>query len=167
MPEHHIAFVALGANLNDPVRQIEAAISELGSLAETRLLARSGLYASKPAGYVDQPDYVNAVAKLATRLAPSALLTHLLEIERRHGRERTFRNAPRTLDLDILLFDDLQLDEPGLHVPHPRMHERAFVLLPLAEIAPYAILPGHGNVDEALAGVVRDSVRLLAPRSDT
>ncbi|MFA5082161.1 MAG: 2-amino-4-hydroxy-6-hydroxymethyldihydropteridine diphosphokinase [Hydrogenophilaceae bacterium] len=165
MPDHHVAYVALGANLDDPVRQIETAIGELATLAGTRLLDRSGLYASAPSGYADQPDYVNAVAKLDTELTPRALLEQLLELERQHGRERIFRNSPRTLDLDILLYDDLRLDEPGLHVPHPRMHERAFVLLPLAEIDPEAVLPGHGPVVDALAGVVRNSVRLLAPRT--
>ncbi|NTV94245.1 MAG: 2-amino-4-hydroxy-6-hydroxymethyldihydropteridine diphosphokinase [Thiobacillus sp.] len=165
MPELHLAYVALGANLDDPVRQIETARTELAKLDATRLLGFSSLYASKPHGYSDQPDYVNAVAELETGLTPRALLDHLLDIERRHGRERTFRNSPRTLDLDILLYDDLRLDECGLHIPHPRMHERAFVLLPLAEIAPDAVLPGRGNAAGALAGVARDSVRLLAPHS--
>ncbi|NCS66228.1 MAG: 2-amino-4-hydroxy-6-hydroxymethyldihydropteridine diphosphokinase [Hydrogenophilales bacterium CG03_land_8_20_14_0_80_62_28] len=164
MPERHVAYVALGANLGDPAAQIEKAMAELARLAATRLLARSGLYASKPAGYADQPDYVNAVAKLATTLTPSDLLARLLDIERRHGRERAFRNAPRTLDLDILLYDDLGVDEPGLRIPHPRMHERAFVLLPLAEIAPDLDLPGHGSIAAALTCVAGDSVHRLAPR---
>lgn len=165
MPERHIVFIALGANLDDPYRQIEVAMGELATLPDSRLIARSGLYASKPAGYVDQPDYVNAVAEIETGLAPRDLLDRLLEIERHHGRQREFRNSPRTLDLDILLYDQLQMDEAGLHLPHPRMHERAFVLQPLAEIAPNAIIPGRGDVNHALAGVVRDSVRLLVPRS--
>lgn len=163
MPERHLAYVALGANLDDPAGQVELALQELARLPDTALLARSSLYASAPAGYADQPDYVNAVARLATALAPRALLDRLLDIERRHGRVRAFRNSPRTLDLDILLYDDLRLNEPGLHLPHPRMHERAFVLLPLAEIAPDAVLPGRGPVVDLLAGVVRDSVRLIAP----
>lgn len=164
MPERHIAYVALGANLNDPAEQVETAMAELATLAETRLLGRSGLYASAPAGYADQPDYVNAVAKLETALTPRQLLDRLLDIERRHGRERSFRNSPRTLDLDILLFDDLSLDEPGLHVPHPRMHERAFVLLPLAEIEPGLLLPGRGRLADALAGIAGDTVHRLPPR---
>lgn len=164
MPDRHLAFVALGANLHNPVRQVETACDELARLADSRLLRRSGLYLSKPHGYDDQPDYVNAVAQLDTGLTPRALLGELLEIERRHGRERTFRNSPRTLDLDILLYDDLCIDECGLHIPHPRMHERAFVLLPLAEIAPDAVLPGRGRAVEALAGVGVDSVhRLRSP----
>lgn len=163
MPERHLAYVGLGANLDDPAEQVEHALLELARLPGSELCGRSGLYASAPAGYADQPDYVNAVARLATDLAPRALLDALLDIERRHGRVRAFRNSPRTLDLDILLYDDLRLNEPGLHIPHPRMHERAFVLLPLAEIAPDLVLPGHGHVVDLLAGVVRDSVRLLAP----
>ncbi len=163
MAERHIVFVALGANLDDPREQVEKAISELADLADTRLIAASGLYASKPAGYAGQPDYVNAVVKLDTALSPRALLGRLLDIEQRHGRKRTFRNAPRTLDLDILLYDAARVDEPGLHIPHPRMHERAFVLLPLAEIAPDLDLPGRGPIKAALAGVVRDTVRRFAP----
>lgn len=161
MADSHTAFVALGANLDDPVGHIEAAMRELDTLPGTRLVARSGLYVSAPSGYADQPDYINAVARLDTRLTPRGLLTELLDIERRHGRERTFRNSPRTLDLDILLYDDLTLDEPGLHIPHPRMHERAFVLLPLAAIAPDARIPGRGDVERALANISGASVRLF------
>ena len=164
MPERHIAYVALGANLNDPAEQVETAMAELAALPETRLTGRSALYASSPAGYADQPDYVNAVAKLETALMPRQLLDRLLDIERRHGRERSFRNSPRTLDLDILLYDDLTLDEPGLHVPHPRMHERAFVLLPLAEIEPGLVLPGRGRLADLLAGLAGNTVRRLPPR---
>lgn len=163
MPEPHIAYVALGANLNNPTEQIETAIQELDHLPGTQMTERSGLYASQAAGYADQPDYVNAVVQLQTWLSPRDLLDSLLDIEHRHGRERSFRNAPRTLDLDILLYDALRVDQPGLHIPHPRMHERAFVLLPLAEIAPDIILPGHGTLIDTLAGLVRDSVRLLKP----
>lgn len=152
------AFIALGANLGNPARQIEQALTEIASLPETRLLGRSALYISQPVGYAAQPDqanpdYVNAAARLSTTLPPRALLTVLLDIERRHGRERTYRNAPRTLDLDILLYDGLVMDEPGLHLPHPRLHERAFVLMPLAEIAPQLQVPGRGRVADLLAGV--------------
>ncbi len=164
MPDRSIVFVALGANLDDPVLQIERALVELADQDQCRLLAHSSLYASAPAGFAEQPDYVNAVAMLETDLPPRALLGRLLEIERRHGRQRSFRDAPRTLDLDILLYDQRTVNEPGLHIPHPRMHERAFVLLPLAEIAPDAVVQGHGTITDALARVVRDSVRLL-PRS--
>lgn len=158
MSERHLAYVGIGANLNNPARQVESALEQLSRQPDIRLLAKSGLYVSKPVGYADQPDYINAVASLDTALAPRELLTRLLEIERHHGRERTFRNSPRTLDLDILLFDSLQIDEPGLHIPHPRMHERAFVLLPLAEIAPALKLPGHGLIADALAKLDHSAV---------
>ena len=153
MPEAAEAFVALGANLGDPARQIEEALAELSGLPETRLVSRSASYLSRPVGHAAQPDYVNAVARLRTALPPRALLAALLDIERRHGRERTFRNAPRTLDLDILLYDSLVMDAPGLHLPHPRLHERAFVLVPLAEIAPDALVPGRGKVADLLGRV--------------
>jgi len=130
------AFIALGSNLADPVSQLSSAFEELSRLPGTQLLARSSLWRSAPVGHLDQPDFVNAVAEVETCLAPESLLAHLLDIERRHGRIREFPNAPRTLDLDLLLYGGRCIDEPGLVVPHPRMHLRAFVLDPLAEIAP-------------------------------
>lgn len=147
-----IAFVALGSNLESPREQVARGMLEIGALPKTRLLARSSLYRTAPVGFVEQPDFINAVAMAETALAPHALLDALLGIERRHGRVREFRNAPRTLDLDILLYGDLVLHEHGLTLPHPRMHERAFVLLPLAEIAPDAVIPGKGRVADLLAG---------------
>jgi 2-amino-4-hydroxy-6-hydroxymethyldihydropteridine diphosphokinase len=145
------AYIALGANLGDPIAQIERAWAELDSLPETRLTACSSLYVSKPVGYVDQPDFINATACVITQLSPRALLAALLSIEARHGRDRTFKNAPRSLDLDLLLYDGLVMHEHGLTLPHPRMIERAFVLVPLAEIAAAALIPGHGRVDDCLA----------------
>lgn len=142
----HIAFIGLGSNLQDPYSQLLRAFAALGELPGTRLVAQSSLYRSAPLGYADQPDFVNAVAKIATDLSPQALLQALLQIEHSHGRERTFRNAPRTLDLDILLYDDVQLHEQGLTIPHPKMHLRAFVLQPLLEIAPDASIPALGPV---------------------
>lgn len=147
------AFVALGANLGDPATQLRHAASELAHLPETRLTACSSLYLSKPVGYLAQPDYVNAVAELRTGLTPRALLAGLLEIESRHGRKRAFKNAPRTLDLDLLLYDGLVMHEPGLTLPHPRMLDRAFVMIPLAEIAPDYPIPAHGAARECLAGL--------------
>lgn len=149
-PKPAETFVALGANLGDPVRQIELALAELAALPNTQLVQRSGAYMSRPVGYSEQPDYVNAVAQLNTHLSPRELLDALLGIEQRHGRVRTFRNAPRTLDLDILLYDGLVMDEPGLHLPHPRLHERAFVLVPFAEIAPETEIPGRGRIADLL-----------------
>jgi 2-amino-4-hydroxy-6-hydroxymethyldihydropteridine diphosphokinase len=110
----------------------------------------------------DLPDFVNAVAGLLTRLSPRALMTALLDIESHHGRDRAFKNAPRTLDLDLLLYDGLAMHEPGLTLPHPRMIERAFVLLPLAEIAPDALIPGHGRVDACLARLSTGNILRLA-----
>jgi len=155
------AFVALGANLEDPVNQVRRALVELACLPRTRLTAQSSLYLSKPVGHARQPDYVNAVAALRTRLTPRGLLEHLLEIETRHGRTRAFKNAPRTLDLDLLLYGGLVMHEPGLSLPHPRMRERAFVLLPLAELDPDCQIPGHGPVHRCLAPLdIQDLTRL-------
>lgn len=153
----HIAFIGLGSNLEDPHSQLQQAFTELDRLPDTRLVARSSLYRSAPLGYRDQPEFVNAVAEIATALTPQALLQALLQIEREHGRERTFRNAPRTLDLDVLLYDDVQMHEHGLTIPHPQMHLRAFVLQPLLEIAPDSLIPGIGKVRQALQNC-RDQV---------
>ena len=147
------AYVALGANLDRPEEQVRAAFEELAMLPDTRLGAVSSLYRSAPVGYADQPDFVNAVAGIETALAPRALLEALLEIERRYGRERGFANAPRTLDLDILLYGGTVVNEPGLTIPHPRLHERAFVVIPLAEIAPEAPVPGRGRARDLVAAV--------------
>jgi len=162
------AYIALGANLEDPAAQVRAGFAALAALPQTRLIARSSLYRSAPVGYADQPDFVNAVAAVETALAPRALLDALLAIERAQGRVRSFANAPRKLDLDVLLYDDVQLHEPGLTVPHPRMHERAFVLVPLAEIAPRCVVPGRGTVADLLRAVDSASVtRLAHAMSDT
>ena len=145
----HVAFVGLGSNLADPVAQVSHALDAMNGLPRTRVLRRSSLYRSAPVGYLEQPDFVNAVVKLETELAPRALLDALLELEHRCGRTREFRNAPRTLDLDVLLYDDLVHHEHGLTIPHPQMHLRAFVLQPLLEIAPDCEIPGVGAAAEA------------------
>jgi 2-amino-4-hydroxy-6-hydroxymethyldihydropteridine diphosphokinase len=145
------AFVGLGANIGDPEEQIRGALDALGRIAETRVARASSLWRSAPVGYAAQPDFVNAVAELETGQAPRALLEALLAIEKRFGRERGFANAPRTLDLDLLLYGDRVLSEQGLQVPHPRMHERAFVLAPLVEIAPEIEIPGKGAAAAMLA----------------
>ena len=160
------AFIALGANLGDPLAQVERARGELSRLPETRLVARSALYLSSPEGFADQPDFINAVVGLMTRLSPRALMTAVLEIESRHGRDRAFKNAPRTLDLDLLLYDGLVMHEPGLTLPHPRMTDRAFVMLPLAEIAPDVLIPRQGRVAACLAGLPAAGLtRLSVPDS--
>lgn len=147
----HSAFIGLGSNLAQPAQQVERALDALATLPSTRLLARSSLYRSAPLGYADQPDFINAVAQLDTGLSARALLDALLQLEQGFGRTREFRNAPRTLDLDVLLYDDLIHHEHGLTLPHPQMHLRAFVLQPLLEIAPDCVIPGIGSAAGALA----------------
>lgn len=144
----HQAFVGLGSNLADPCAQLLRAMQELASLPQVRVVRSSSLYRSAPVGYLDQPDFVNAVVQLETSLSPRALLDALLALEQKCGRTREFSNAPRTLDLDLLLYDDLQHHEHGLTIPHPQMHLRAFVLHPLLEIAPSCFIPGIGVVAE-------------------
>ncbi|HUQ25130.1 MAG TPA: 2-amino-4-hydroxy-6-hydroxymethyldihydropteridine diphosphokinase [Burkholderiales bacterium] len=131
-----IVYVGIGSNLDQPADQVRRALQELGTIRDTRLCAQSSLYRSAPMGYATQPDFVNAVAALDTMLSPEDLLAELKALERRHSRERSFPNAPRTLDLDLLLFGNDTIRTENLVVPHPRMHERAFVLRPLLEIAP-------------------------------
>ena len=150
--EELAAFVALGSNLEDPLRQVNVALQELTALTSTRLSGRSSLYRSAPMGPPDQPAYINAVARLDTRLAPEALLDALQDIEARHGRIRAGeRWGPRTLDLDILLYGDRRIDSPRLQVPHPGIAARNFVLYPLAEIAPDLDIPGLGPLPALLA----------------
>ncbi|MDO8310319.1 MAG: 2-amino-4-hydroxy-6-hydroxymethyldihydropteridine diphosphokinase [Sideroxyarcus sp.] len=145
----HMAFVGLGSNLADPVVQVSRALDALGNLPQTRVVQRSSLYRSAPVDYLEQPDFINAAVRLETELTPRALLEALLALEHECGRTREFRNAPRTLDLDVLLYDDLVHHEHGLTIPHPQMHLRAFVLQPLLEIAPDCVIPGIGAVAQA------------------
>lgn len=143
------AYVALGSNLNSPRLQVETALAELHAIPQTRVTDCSRLYRSTPLGPPGQPDYINAVAALDTELSAHVLLACLFEIEQRHGRTRDGpRWGPRTLDLDLLLFGAAQSSDPQLMLPHPRLHERGFVLYPLAEIAPDVIIPGRGSVRE-------------------
>ncbi len=145
------AFVGLGANLGEPQAQVRAAAAALSGIPQTRLLALSPLYRSAPVGVGAQPDFVNAVAEIETGLAARALLDALLAVEARFGRTREAPGAARTLDLDLLLYAGRVIDEPGLVVPHPRMRRRAFVLAPLAQIAPDLVIPGEGPVAVLLA----------------
>ena len=157
----HRAFIGLGGNLDSPKSRVQGAFDALGTLPGVRLLACSSLYASSPVGLTEQPDFINAVALIETTLAPQALLNALLDLERAAGRVRLARFGPRTLDIDILLYDDCIIDEPGLSIPHPRMHERAFVLKPLLEIAPEASIPGRGAAREYLAQVMNQHCERL------
>ncbi|MEP7101263.1 MAG: 2-amino-4-hydroxy-6-hydroxymethyldihydropteridine diphosphokinase [Burkholderiales bacterium] len=153
-------FVGLGANLGDLPAAIERAFEALGQIPCTRMLARSSLYVSAPRDAAG-PDYLNAVAELRSSQSAAELLMHLQAIEQRHGRERPYRNAPRTLDLDLLLYGDEQIATAALTVPHPRLHERAFVLLPLAEIAPQLVIPGLGALHDLLPQVAGQRVDKL------
>ena len=149
------AVVALGSNIEDPEAQVNRGFEELASLPATELVARSKLYRTAPVGFVDQPDFVNACALIETALGPRQLLDALLGIEKRHGRVREIPNGPRTLDLDIVLYGEARVDEPGLRIPHPRAHERAFVLVPLVEVWPEALIPGQGSARDCLRRVAR------------
>jgi 2-amino-4-hydroxy-6-hydroxymethyldihydropteridine diphosphokinase len=152
-----IAYIGIGANLGDARANVDDALVRLAALPDTTLLRRSSAWRSAP---IDSSgdDYVNAVACLDTTLAPAELLAALHAVELAHGRERPYRNAPRTLDLDILLYGEQRIDLPQLHVPHPRMQQRAFVLKPLLEIAPDATIPGAGPARDFLAGVADQSI---------
>jgi 2-amino-4-hydroxy-6-hydroxymethyldihydropteridine diphosphokinase len=156
-----VTYVALGANLGEPRRQLETAIEEIKQLPETQFVRASSFYRSAPVGYADQPDFLNAVVQLDTGLPPEALLDRLQEIEHRHGRERPFPGAPRTLDLDLLLYGEQILATPRLSLPHARMHERAFVLEPLTEIAPDIAVPGRGSARELLVACRRQDVERI------
>ena len=156
-----LAFVALGANLADPVVQVRAALEALTHLPDSRLLRASSLYRTAPVGIHGQPDFINAVAALETSLAPQALLATLFAIEAKFGRRRDYRHAPRTLDLDLLLYGAETLDTPELQLPHPRMHLRAFVLAPLLEIAPDCAIPGRGTAAAWLPAVSMQSIEKL------
>ena len=151
------AFVGLGANLGDPRATVEGAFDALGQIPGTRVLARSSLYVSAPHDAAG-PDYFNAVVELSTSQTGSGLLAQLQAIENLFGRKRPYRNAPRTLDLDLLVYGDQQISTATLTVPHPRLHERAFVLRPLAEIAPQLVIPGGLAVRDLLPQVARQRV---------
>ncbi|QID18454.1 2-amino-4-hydroxy-6-hydroxymethyldihydropteridine diphosphokinase [Nitrogeniibacter mangrovi] len=161
-PRPVTAFIGLGANLGDAVAALHAACTALEALPDTTLVACSRLYRSAPVGVTGQPDYVNAVAQVRTPLSAESLLTAMMRIEADHGRHRAYPMAPRTLDLDLLLYGDARIDRPHLHVPHPRMHLRAFVLVPLAELAPELEIPGAGRVADLLPAVADQAIEPLS-----
>jgi len=150
------AYIGLGSNLAEPAAQVELAIAALATLPQSRLLRQSRLYASPPLGPLDQPDYVNAVVELDTALAPEALLNALHDIEQKQGRVRTRYWGERVIDLDLLLYADVQVESSGLTLPHPGIAARAFVLRPLAELAPELIIPGQGALRDLLAARAAD-----------
>ena len=161
MPPTHFAVIALGSNLAEPARQVRAALSTLEAHPQIQIEKTSSLYVTAPVGYDDQPDFVNAVCSVSTSLDDVSLLAVLNRIEADFGRERTFRNAPRTLDLDIIDFDGISSDDPHLTLPHPRAHERSFVMKPLAEILPDFVLGGHERAADLAAALGDEGIRLL------
>lgn len=146
-----VALIALGSNLAEPKQQVKRAVEVLSQTSQITVLQASSLYQTAPVGYDNQPDFINAVIKVSTILEAPDMMQTLLRIESEFGRERPFPNAPRVLDLDLLAYDQLHLNSALLTIPHPRMHERAFVLLPLAEIAPDYLLITGQTVVECLA----------------
>ncbi|ATJ81181.1 2-amino-4-hydroxy-6-hydroxymethyldihydropteridine diphosphokinase [Halomonas beimenensis] len=159
----HRAWIGLGSNLDGPHEHVERALDELDALPLTRRRQASRRYASRPVGPADQADFVNAVAELETRLSPLALLDQLQALEQRHGRVRGRRWGPRTLDLDLLLFDERRMATPRLILPHPEMTRRAFVLVPLAELAPELSLPDGRCVADLADDLTRDGLRPVLP----
>ena len=158
-------FIALGANLGDPVATVTAAIVALRGLPQAEFVAASSLYRTAPVGLRHQPDFINAVVELAAVSSAPTLLQSLFAIEARFGRRRSVKNAPRTLDLDLLLYGDQCSDDPQLTLPHPRLHERAFVLAPLAEIAPQLVIPGRGRVADLLLQCAGQRIERLLPQA--
>lgn len=155
-----LAYVGIGANLGDARSTVLAAIDDCRAIDCTRLTGVSSLYRSAPVES-SGADYVNAVASVETRLTPLQLLASLQQIEQRHGRQRPYRNAPRSLDLDLLLYGDEIIDLPELSVPHPRLHHRAFVLIPLLELAPLLHIRERGAAEQWLAGVADQPIERL------
>ncbi|MDP2794410.1 MAG: 2-amino-4-hydroxy-6-hydroxymethyldihydropteridine diphosphokinase [Sulfurisoma sp.] len=162
------AYIALGANLGNPAATLNDAIDALVCLRGSVFLAMSSLYRTAPVGLKRQPDFINAVVAVKTHLTPGEMLDELFALEARFGRRRdpgSGKNAPRTLDLDLLLHGDAVQSDPGLTLPHPRMHERAFVLAPLLEIAPEVEIPGLGRAAELLARCAGQRIHRLEPRA--
>ncbi|KRA42366.1 2-amino-4-hydroxy-6-hydroxymethyldihydropteridine diphosphokinase [Pseudoxanthomonas sp. Root630] len=163
MTPHVRACIGLGANLGDAADTLRRAFDALGGCEGVEVLRTSRLYRTPAWGREDQPDFINAVALVDTTLAPRALLERLLAVEAAFGRQRAEgeRWGPRTLDLDLLLYGDVVVDEPGLHVPHPHLHERAFALIPLLEVLPNARIPGYGDARDAVSGLEMSNIHPL------
>lgn len=156
-----IAYIGIGSNMQNPIQQIKRAYAEINEIEGTTLTKASSFYVTSPIGFLAQSDFINAVIAISTSLTPQQLLKALLDIEAKHHRLRINRNGPRTLDLDILLFDQQQLSSPALTLPHPRAHLRAFVLHPLFEIAPHLLIPGQSAIRSLLESVADQQIRRL------
>ncbi len=166
-PSYVRAYIGLGSNLDSPLRQVKQAIAELAQLSRSRLCAVSRLYRSRPMGPADQPDYINAVAAVDTRLEPLELLDALQAIEQVHRRVRKDHWGPRTLDLDLLLYGECVIEEPRLIVPHYGMQERSFVLRPLQDIAPALVLPDGTALQRLCDGLADDGIEPLVKGTRT
>ena len=162
----HVAYIALGSNLagdlDCPASQVIRAFQSIGNISKTTLIKKSSLYQSAPLGYNAQPDFINAVAEISTQLSPENLLEALFRIENKAGRQRSFANAPRELDCDLLLYGDVKMDTKMLTLPHPRMFERAFVLLPLAEISPNLTSANGENIVKLAETYKNQGIKKLA-----
>ena len=156
----HTVYIGIGSNLGNSTQYVLSAIHQLGQLPFTKLTAKSSLYRTAPID-ADGNDYINAVIRISTALLPDILLKELHQIENLHGRKRSYRNAPRTLDLDILLYDDYQMESISLTLPHPRITERAFVLVPLLEITPEIMIPGKGYAQKYIESVRTQQISIL------
>ena len=161
MANKSIAIIALGSNLAQPITQIQAALAQIAQIPHTQLLKTSSLYQTAPVGYADQPDFINAVCMVETTLSGVDLLQTLQQIEQQFGRERHFRNAPRTLDLDIIDYAQQSSEDALLTLPHPRAHQRSFVMMPLAEIAPDYRIGQHGTAAELSARLGNQGIQKL------
>lgn len=158
------AFIALGSNLENPKEQIQKAFIALNHLPSTHLIKQSSLYRTAPVDCIETaPDFINAVAEVETSLSPEALLDAIHGIENTAGRERPYVNAPRVLDCDLLLYENVSLSTPKLTLPHPRMHTRGFVLLPLFEIAPHLYIPNHGKIAQLINTNIYNDIEKLSP----
>lgn len=154
------AYIGIGSNLGDARENVSNAVKQLGSLEKSRLSASSSLFLTAPVN-AGGDDYVNAVVRIETELSSQELLDALFSLERSYGRERPYTNAPRTLDLDLLLYGNQTITMPSLQVPHPRMTQRAFVLIPLLEIDPFIAIPGKGPAHEFIPGVANQAIRKI------
>jgi 2-amino-4-hydroxy-6-hydroxymethyldihydropteridine diphosphokinase len=155
----HSIFIGLGSNLDNPQQKIKDAIILISEIDDVNITATSSLYETPPVGFLNQPNFINAVVKISSSINYNDLLTKLFDIEHIFGRIRKEKNGPRTLDLDILLFDDLILESESLSIPHPRMHERLFVLIPLLEISPIIKIPKYGSVNNLVSGLTKQNIR--------